>query len=672
MAEFDADRLRNVALLSHGGAGKTMVAEAMLFASGQTSRVGSTDDGTTVSDYEPEEARRASSVQLSVVPVRTGGCKLNVLDTPGFADFRGGVVSALGVAEAAVEVVSAPAGVEVGTLQTWAMAGDAGLARLIFVNKMDRENTDYDRVMDSITTAFGRECVALNVPVWDGPAFSGVHDVLSGADAPPEAAERAAQAHERLVEAVAESDDDLATKYLEGEDLSAEELSAGLRSAVGAGTVVPVLFGAATAGVGIAELCRALVAMAPSPDEAGGGRAAERGGPDDTLAAFVFKTTADPFVGKLSYFKVMSGTLRSDSQIWNAAASQAERVGQVFVVTGKETEAVPEIGPGDIGAVSKLASVGTGHTLTEKDSPVTLGGMSFPDPVYEMAIRPTAKTDLDKLTSALSRIAEEDPTLRVDRQPDTGELLIGGLGDAHIAVAMEKMNRKFAVEVDLAVPKVAYKETIRSNSRVEHKHKKQTGGRGQYGHVWIEVEPLPRGGGFEFQSKVVGGSVPREYIPSVEKGVSRAMGEGVVAGYPVVDVRTTLVDGSYHDVDSSGICYEIAGSQALQKGIRAADPILLEPIMTISVTVPDDAAGDIMGDLNGRRGRIQSMAPRGDGYTVVEAEVPQAEVLQYATDLRSQTQGQGTFELALARLEPVPDHLASRIVETRQAEEAAV
>ena len=668
MAEFGADTLRNVALLSHGGAGKTMIAEAMLFASGQTSRLGSTDDGTTVSDHEPEEARRAASVQLSVVPVRTGGCKINILDTPGFADFRGGVVSALGVAEAAVTVVSAPAGVEVGTAQTWAMAADAGVARLIFVNKMDRENTDYERVMDSITAAFGRECVAVNVPAWDGPDFCCVHDVLSGAEAPAEAAARAEEARERLIEAVAESDDDLATKYLEGEELSGDELTGGLRSAVRAGTVVPVLFGAATAGIGIEELGRALVSLAPSPAEAGG----EIGGPDDTLAAFVFKTTADPFVGKLSYFRVAAGTLRSDSQIWNSGAGQAERVGQVFVVTGKDTEAVPEIGPGDIGAVSKLASVGTGHTLTEKDSPVTLEGLSFPDPVYEMAIRPTAKTDLDKLTSALSRIAEEDPTLRVERQPDTGELLIGGLGDTHVAVAMEKMNRKFAVSVDLAVPKVAYKETIRANSRVEHKHKKQTGGRGQYGHVWLVVEPLPRGGGFEFQSKVVGGSVPREYIPSVEKGVARAMGEGVVAGYPVVDVRTTLVDGSYHDVDSSGICYEIAGSQALQKGIREADPILLEPIMTIAITVPDDAAGDIMGDLNGRRGRIQSMAPRGDGTTVIEAEVPQAEVLQYATDLRSQTQGQGTFELALARLEPVPDHLAARIVEHRQAEEAAV
>ena len=667
MAEFGVDRLRNVALLSHGGAGKTMLAEAMLFASGQTSRLGSIEDGTTASDYEPEEAKRSSSVQLSVIPVRTDGHKINVLDTPGFADFRGGVISALGVAEAAVEVVSAPAGVEVGTIQTWGMAGEAGLSRMIFVNKMDRENTEYERVMDSVIGAFGRECVAINVPVWEGQDFSGVHDILSGGEAPPEASDRAAQAYERLVEAVAESDDDLATKYLEGEELSPQDVTEGLRKAIAAGSIVPVLFGAATTGAGVPELSSALIAMAPSPADAGIG--SDAGG---KMAAFVFKTTADPFVGKLSYFRVVSGALKSDSQIWNAGAGQGERIGQVFVVTGKDTEAVSELGAGDIGAVSKLGSVETGHTLTEKDSPVSLDGLSFPDPVYSMAIRPTAKTDVDKLSSALARIAEEDPTLKVDRQPDTGELIIGGLGDAHISVAMDKMNRKFAVSVDLGVPKVAYKETVRSNSRVEHKHKKQTGGRGQYGHVWLEVEPLPRGGGFEFQSKVVGGAVPREYIPSVEKGVSRAMGEGVLAGYPVVDVRTTLVDGSYHDVDSSGICYEIAGSQALQKGIKAADPILLEPIMTISITVPDDAAGDIMGDLNGRRGRIQSMTPRGDGTTVIEAEVPQAEVLQYATDLRSLTQGQGTFTLTLARLEPVPDHLASRIVEVREAEEAAV
>ena len=671
MAEFGSDKLRNVALVSHGGAGKTMIAEAMLFAAGQTSRLGSTDEGTTVSDYEPEEIKRTASVQMSLVPVKTAGHKLNILDTPGFADFRGGVVSALRVADAVVEVVSAPAGVEVGTLQTWHMAGEAGLPRLIFVNKMDRENTDFDRAMDSITEAFGRESVAVNVPVWDGTSFAGVHDVLSK-DPPPEAADRAEAAYERLVEAVAESDDDLATKYLEGEELTREEVSAGLRSAVADGTVIPVLFGSAAAGVGVAELTGALISLCPSPADAGGQRADERGEAGDALAALVFKTTADPFVGKLSYFRVMSGTFRGDSQVWNAAPGQSERVGQVFVVTGKDTEAVTEFGPGDIGAVSKLNSVETGHTLTDKDGPVVLDGLTFPDPVYTMAVRPTAKTDVDKLTSALARIAEEDPTLRVERQPDTGELLIAGLGDMHILVAMEKMDRKFAVSVDLAVPRVAYKETIRSTSRVEHKHKKQSGGHGQYGHVWLELEPLPRGGGFEFQSKVVGGSVPREYIPSVEKGVSRAMGEGVLAGFPVVDIKTTLVDGSSHPVDSSGICYEIAGSQALQKGIKAADPILLEPIMVLAVTVPDDAAGDIMGDLNGRRGRIQSMTPRGDGTTVIEAEVPQSEVLQYATDLRSQTQGQGTFTLTLARLEPVPDHLAGRIVETQEQEAAAV
>ena len=671
MPEFAAEKLRNVALVSHGGAGKTMMAESMLFCAGQTSRLGSIEEGTTVSDHEPEETKRTASVQMSVVPVKAAGHKLNILDTPGFADFRGGVISALRVADSAVVVVSAPAGIEVGTVQTWNMATEAGLARLIFVNKMDRENTDYDRVMDAITGAFGRECVALNVPVWDGTEFAGVHDILAG-EAPPEAAGRAEEAYERLIESVAESDDELATKYLEGEELTPEEVGRGLRVAVAEGSVIPVLFGSATTNVGTAELTRSLISLCPSPAEAGANDPKERGEASGTLAAVVFKTTADPFVGKLSYFRVMSGTLRSDSQVWNVRAGQAERVGQVFVVTGKDTEAVAEFGPGDIGAVSKLTSVATGHTLTEKDNPITLGGLTFPGPVYEMAIQPTAKTDLDKLTSALSRIAEEDPTLRVQRQPDTGELLIAGLGDMHIAVAMEKMNRKFAVSVDLAVPKVAYKETIRSNSRVEHKHKKQSGGHGQYGHVWLELEPLSRGGGFEFQSRVVGGSVPREYIPSVEKGVSRAMGEGVLAGFPVVDIKTTLVDGSSHPVDSSGICYEIAGGQALQKGIRAADPILLEPIMTIAVTVPDDAAGDIMGDLNSRRGRIQSMTPRGDGTTLIEAEVPQAEVLQYATDLRSQTQGQGTFVLELARLEPVPDHLAARIVGRLEEQAAAV
>ena len=671
MTEFGVDKLRNVALLSHSGAGKTMTAEAMLFASGQTSRVGSTDEGTTVSDYEPEETKRTASVQTSVIPVETGGYKLNVLDTPGLADFRGEVVSALRVADAAIEVVSAHSNVEVGTTQTWQLADDAGLPRLIYVNKMDRENADFDRAMASIEAAFGRQCVAVNIPVGAEATFTGVHSVLA-AGAPAQAADRVASAYDRLVEAVAESDDDLATKYLEGEELSAEEISTGLRRAVARGDLVPILFGSAPKGIGIKELGEAIVSLLPSPAETGGDRAVEHGEPDGTLAAFVFKTAADPFVGKLSYFRMMSGTLKSDSHVWNGGAGQAERIGQVFVVRGKETEAVPELGPGDIGAVSKLTSVLTGHTLTEKENAVILAAPAFPAPVYHMAVHPTARTDVEKLTSALARISEEDPTLRVEREPDTGELLVGGLGDTHVAVAMEKMNRKFGVEVDLAVPKVAYKETVRSTARVEHKHKKQSGGHGQYGHVWLEIAPLPRGEGFEFEAKVVGGAVPREYIPSVEKGVSKAMVDGGVAGFPVVDVKTTLVDGSSHPVDSSGICYEIAGSQALRKGIRAAGPILLEPIMTLRVTVPDESAGEIMGDLNGRRGRIQGMIPRGDGTTVIEAEVPQVEVLQYATDLRSQTQGQGTFTMAAARLEPVPDHLASRIVEDQGEQAEAV
>jgi elongation factor G len=671
MAEFGVNKLRNVALLSHSGAGKTMIAEAMMFAAGQTSRKGNTAAGTTVSDYEPEEIKRTASVQTSVVPIKSGGHKLNLLDTPGFADFRGDVVSALRVADAVVEVISAHSVVEVGTVQTWEMAKEAGLPRLIFVNKMDRENADFDRTMDSIMAAFGRECVPVNVPIGAEASFSGVHDVLS-ANPPAEVGDRVASAYERLVEAVAESDDDLATRYLEGEDLSVQDISSGLKRAIASGEVIPVLFGAATSGTGIEELTDAIINLFPSPSEVAGKRAQEQGKADDPLAALVFKTSADPFVGKLSYFRVMAGTLKSDSHVWNSSEEVDERVGQVFVVTGKETQAVPELGPGDIGAVSKLNSVQTGHTLAEKDRPVTLNGAAFPTPIYHMAVHPTDKTDVDKLTTALARISEEDPTLVIERQPDTGELLVGGLGDTHVVVAMEKMNRKFAVDVDLAVPRIAYKETVRSTARAEHKHKKQSGGHGQYGHVWLEIGPMPRGTGFEFDARVVGGSVPKEYIPSVAKGVARAMDGGVLAGFPVVDVKTTLVDGSTHPVDSSGICFEIAASQAFHKAIRAADPILLEPIMTLTVTVPDDAAGDVMGDMNGRRGRIHGMVPQGDGTTVIEAEVPQAEVLQYATDLRSQTHGQGTFTMTEAKLEPVPDHLASRIVEAHEKEAVAV
>ena len=680
MGDNDSEHLRNVVLLSHSGAGKTMLSEAMLHAAGVTSRLGTPQDGTTTSDYEPEETSRETSVQTSILPCPWNGAKINVIDTPGYADYRSEVLSGISVADGAIIVVAGPSGVEVGTDQMWRMAEERGLPRLVLINKLDRENADFQRVMTGLTEAFGRRCLAIQHPIGAESDFAGSVNLLSADGGVPDGLQDEVDAaRESLIEAIAETDDELTEKYLEGEELSQEELAAGLKLGIASGAIVPVLVAAASKSVGVTEVMDAVVDLLPSPDGVPAPTATNTSSKEEVtvdndpgapLAAFVFKTTADPFVGKLSYVRVYGGTFKSDSQVLNANTRESERVGQVFVVKGKEQEPVAELGPGDIGAVAKLSSLLTGHTLSSKDTPLTLPEIEFPEPVYQMAVYPKSKADLDKMTSALSRIAEEDPCLIVTRQADTQELLLAGLGDTHVAVATEKMKRKFGVDIVLQAPKVPYKETIAVQTRVEYKHKKQSGGHGQYGHVYLELDPLPRGAGFEFDQRVVGGSVPREYIPAVEKGVRGSLSDGVVAGYPIVDLKAVLYDGSSHSVDSSGLSFEIAGGHALSKGVREARPILLEPIMLISITVPDTSAGDIIGDLNSRRGRILGMTPQGDGSTLVEAEVPQAEVLRYATDLRSQTQGRGSFTLEFQRLEEVPQHLVPMIVEARERERA--
>ncbi|MDE2687977.1 MAG: elongation factor G [Chloroflexota bacterium] len=679
MPKFTTDKLRNIVLLSHGGAGKTILAEAMLHTAGHTTRLGRVEDGTTVSDFEPEEIRRQSSSQMSVLACPWSDSKINILDTPGYADFRGEVISASRVADAAIIVVSAAAGVEVGTNQMWNLATERNMPRIIFISKMDRENADFDRILADITDRFGRECVPVQIPIGAEADFSGVVNLLDpDADAPGNAADAVEEARERLIEAVAEADDELADKYLEGEEITQSEMIAGLKQGILDGLIIPVLVGASTTQIGTTELLDAVVDFLPSPADVSNVTAQTADGAvsmspdsDGPLAALVFKTSADPFVGKLSYFRVYSGTFTGDSQHWNANTGQQERVGQVFEVRGKEQTAVPELASGDIGATPKLSSVLTGHTICQRDNPFTLEGMEFPSSVYLMAVFPKSQADVDKMTSSLSRITEEDPSLTVTREPDTLEVLLGGLGDTHVDLAVEKMKNKFGAEMILQVPKVAYKETISGRTRVEYRHKKQSGGHGQFGHVWLELEPLPRGGGFEFAETVVGGNVPREYIPSVEKGVSKAMTGGAIAGYPIVDIKATLFDGSYHTVDSSGICFEIAGGQALTKGVQLASPTLLEPIMRVQITVPDDYTGDIIGDMNSKRGRIHGMTPMGNGTTMIEGETPQAEMLRYATELRSMTQGQGGFIIDFDHYEEVPAHLVDRIVEQLREREAA-
>lgn len=673
MPKLTSDKIRNIVLLSHGGAGKTSLAESMLFESGGVPRLGSVDEGTSTSDYEDEEIKRRVSIQTSILPCTWKGHKINVIDTPGYADFRGETVSGLRVADAAVIVISAPSGVEVGTRQFWKLVEDIDIPKIVFVNKMDRENSNEERVIDSISQQLGRQCVPVQIPIGAESSFSAVKDLLIGSNDESEDIEgRLIAARDKLTEVVAESDDDLATKYLEGEDISEQEISSGLKQGILSGMIVPVMFGSATSGIGTANLLDSIVGFMPSPLDVESSQSNLQSSEepvllpcsaDGPLAALVFKTSADPFVGKLSYLRVYSGTFSSDAVVWDSNKAESERVGQVFVINGKTQESVDELVAGDIGAVAKMNSVVTGDTLALKDKAHVLGGIEFPSHVYQMAVYPTSKTDVDKLTSALARIEEEDPSLSVIRDPDTLEILLGGLGNTHVDVAVEKMKRKFGVEIELKQPKVAYKETISSKSRVEYRHKKQSGGSGQFGHVWLEMEPLARGSGFEFENKIVGGAVPREYIPAVEKGCLKSIDDGVLAGYPVVDVRATLVDGSFHSVDSSGIAFEIAGARAFDKGIKEASPVLLEPIFKVGITVPEGDTGEIMGDMNSKRGRILGMSPGDDGTTLIEVEVPQIEMLSYAIVLRSQTQGRGSFTMDFDHYEEVPGHLSQKIID---------
>lgn len=682
MAKHETDQLRNVVLLSHAGAGKTILSDALLLSSKVATRLGRVEDGTTTSDYEEEEHKRQASVQTSVIPVPWKDSKINLLDTPGYADYRGEVVSGFRAADGAILMVSAPAGIEVGTIQMWQMAQDQNIPRILVINKLDRENADFEQVLDTIVESFGRECVPVQLPIGSEADFKEVVNLLDpDAKVPDNLTDQAEEARERIIEAAAESDDELAEKYLEGEDLTQDEIIRALRKGVIEGTFFPVLSTSATTGVGISELADAILGLLPSPAEAPQQVAKANAGEGDKvdlssdssgpLAAQVFKTTADPFVGKLSYFKVFSGTLKSDSQIWNSDKREAERTGTVYIMRGKEQEPIDELAAGDIGAVAKLNSALTGDTLAVKDNPLTLPNLEFPSPVYQMSVFPKTQADVDKLSTAVGRIAEEDPSLQISREPDTKEMLMGGLGDVHVEVAVEKMKRKFGVEVELMTPKVPYKETIGAQTNSHYRHKKQSGGHGQFAEVYLELEPLPRGGGFEFEQRVVGGAVPREYIPSVQKGCEKALVEGVLAGFPLVDVKATLYDGSFHPVDSSGVSFEIAGSNALSGGVNNASPQLLEPIMHVQITVPDTDTGDVMGDLNSKRARILGMNPEGNGYTTVEAEAPQAEMLRYATDLRSQTQGRGWFTLKFDHYDPVPGHLVDKVVqEQKELDEA--
>jgi elongation factor G len=688
MDQFTSENIRNVVLLSHSNAGKTSISEAILFNSKAINRLGRVDEGNTTSDYDPDEVQRKISINLSVLPYAWEGVKVNLLDTPGYSDFVGEVKSAIRVAEGAIIVIGSTSGIEVGTEQVWQYCDEAKLPRLIFINKMDRENADFFKVAEAAQTRFGAKCVPLQIAIGAHTDFTGVVDLLKMkaylgntaqvSDIPAAVKAQADTFRTKLVEAIAGVDEKLIEKYLNDEAISQEELETALNAAVISGKLVPIFTGSALQNTGISVLMNAIKQYLPSPqkqqvevtDTVKNTTVKVDPSPSEPLAALVFKTSADPYVGKLTYFRVYTGTFTSNSQVWNSNRNEPERVGQLFLMRGKVQEPVPLVIAGDFGVVAKLNVTATGDTLCAKDKPVKLSPIVFPNPIYSGAVTPKSKTDLDKLGSSLTRLSEEDPTIKVRRDQDTGEMVLSGLGETQLEVVVGKMQRKFGVGVVLDVPKVPYKETITMSAKGEYKHKKQTGGHGQYGHVCLEVEPLPRGTGLEFVDGVVGGTIPRNFLPAVEKGVKDAVHEGTIAGYPVVDVRARVYDGSFHPVDSSEICFKIAGAGALKKAMSSANPVLLEPIVKLKVTVPDNYTGDIMSDMNNKRGRVVGMVPE-NGYNTIEAVVPQAEVLRYAIDLKSITQGRGRYTWEFSHYEEVPAFVTQKIVTERQAELAA-
>jgi elongation factor G len=674
---YETDRLRNLAIIGHGGAGKTSLVEAMLFNAGHTKRLGRVDEGNATTDYLPEEIKRKISVSTTMAPCEWKECKINILDTPGYADFFSEVKSALRVVDSILTVVEAVAGVEVQTEIGWQEANRVKLPKMIFINKMDRENANFDRVLSQVKDVLKCNAVPVELPIGSETQFSGVVDLLTmkayqynkdgscqEQEVPGDLLDAAQEAQQNLMEAAAEGDDELLMRYLDGETLTGEEIFTGLKKAFQSQSLVPVLCGSSLNNIGIRHLLDFIVNVVPSPADL-----AEPGAnlQQEPLAALVYKTMADPYVGKVSFFRIFGGVLKSDSQVYNANKEKEEKIAQLFVMRGKQQENVMEVKAGDLAAVAKLQETGTGNTLCRKDKPIILPGIDFPEPNLSFAIEPKSKVDEDKLGSAMAKLVEADPTIRLSKNAETKETILTGMGDTHLEIVLERLQQKFGVEVTSKKPKIPYRETIRSTVQSEGRHKKQTGGRGQFGHVWMTLEPLPEGG-FEFVEKVFGGAVPRQYFPAVEKGVREALNEGVLAGYPVTGLRTTLYDGSFHPVDSSELAFKLAAILSFKNGMEKANPVLLEPVMNVEVTVPEQFMGDIMGDFNSRRGRILGMESRDGGVQVIRATAPLAELADYAIVLKSITQGRGTFKMEFFQYDETPARLAEEIIEKHKAE----
>ena len=688
-----ADRIRNVALVGHRGSGKTSLHEALLFQAGAVNRLGSVVDGTTVSDSDPDEKARQMSISAALSSFEWQERKVNLLDTPGDSSFIADALGALRVCESAVFVVNAVMGVEVHTTRLWQRAAELDLARLVFVNMLDRERADFFRTLESLKSAFGSHVVATEIPIGSEHDISGVIDLVdmkayrydsadrgscSEIPIPDELQEQAQEYREKLMDEVAENSDALMERYLEGEEISHEEIVTTLKEGTNHGALFPVTCGVATQNLATNRLLDAIVEDLPSPVKHGGldvGELTLEPNEDAELFAYVFKTRADPFAGRINLFRVYQGVLKQDSQLLNTRTHTKERIGQLVTFEGGDTGHTTEFGPGDIGAVAKLKETKAGDWLAARDEPIQMPSIKLPAPVMAFAVEPKSKGDEEKVFTALRRLQEEDPTIDLHRDPQTGEQIVAGLSQVHVEVIVARLKSRFGAEVNLKPPRVPYQETIRRPAKAHGRHKKQTGGRGQFGDCHIEIEPLndpTHPTGFEFIDAIKGGVIPHGFIPAVEKGVQEAMQEGVVAGYPVKDVRVRLYDGSYHTVDSSEMAFKVAGSLAMKQALEQAGPVLLEPIMLVTVNAPEDSVGDVIGDLNSRRGRPLGMEPVGAGMTEVKAEVPMSEMLSYAPDLRSITGGQGEFTMDFLRYEEVPGHLAGKVVDEARAEKEAV
>ena len=680
MKVYQTEQIRNIALIGHGGCGKTTLTEAALFATGAITRQGRVDDGNTVSDFDKEEIARKVSIGTSVIPVEYGNTKINLVDTPGYFDFVGEVYGALRASESALIVVDASAGVEVGTEKSWKYVEEYKLPRAIFINKMDKENVEFNKVLDEIKSQFGDKIVPFTLPIGEGVGFKGIVKVMeevayeykgkdsTKVDVPAELQGEIESIKEALAEKVAETDEELMEKYFEGEEFTPEELRKGIKESIKNGDLVPVIVGSAENTMAIDILLDLIKEYMPSPADVGlvagykGEELVERKiDKSEPFSALVFKTIVDPFVGKLSLFKVLTGKLSKDQDIYNSSKDESERLGGLFVLRGKNQLEVPEIVAGDIGATSKLQNVQTGDTLCVKSDKIVYEKINYPKPTLYKAIEPKSKDDEEKISSALNRLTDEDPSFVVERNAETKQLLVGGQGNMQLTVIIDKLKKQFGVDVTLTQPKVAYRETIKGTASVQGKHKKQTGGAGQYGDVHIRFEPSDKD--FEFAEEVFGGAVPKNFFPAVEKGLRESLEHGVLAGYPVVNIKATLFDGSYHPVDSNEMAFKIAASLAFKKGMEEANPVLLEPIMRLEILVPEEYMGDVMGDMNKRRGRILGMEPQEDGNQLVIAEAPQAELFEYAIDLRSMTQARGSFTMEFLRYEEVPANIAEKIIE---------